>query len=694
VKLRCLCFADTYGLSCAEYGLQMESVKEDDSNCDVSSTNNADFSLDSAQAMDIRVEVSDADTDSYSSMCTSHNVGLLSSCNDHVSISRSRSQSTSAVENYISCTVCQKTVHCNSLLRHMRLHTGERPFACDMCEMRFIQKNALERHKRMHIEEQLFACDACDVQLCDESELRTHDCIESVDKRHFYCTERLNISRKRSHVSVDVTGHQYNGSTGNYVSCRVCRKTVHCGSLTRHMRLHTGERLFACDVCKMRFFQKSGLERHKHTHTGERSFVCGACDMQFHNESEFITHACTDGIADEHHSNCTERLHVNKKRCRIPVDISIRKSTRAADKFLSCILCEKIVSRHNLPRHMRFHISGRQNSAHASCTVCQKVVHCSSLTRHMRLHTGERPFACDMCKMRFFQKSGLERHKRIHIAEQLFACDAYDTQFSDESELNSHTCTGSVDEHKSNCTERLCINKKLCLVPIDVSGYHNTCAVEKYVSCALCQKIVHRQSLRRHMRLHVIGRQSINAHISCSVCQKVVHCNSLPRHMRLHTGERPFSCDVCKMQFNHKSRLQIHKRTHIVEQPFAYDTCNTQFTNESELDTHKCTADERYFHRTEGFHIKRKRCNVPFDISRPQNTTGVEKYVSCIVCQKTVHCNSLMRHMRLHTGERPFTCNVCEMQFIEKSKLKTHKLTHNGEQFAYDTCSMNFSDES
>ncbi|XP_071531022.1 early growth response protein 1-B-like [Panulirus ornatus] len=49
------------------------------------------------------------------------------------------------------CPFCNKEFDfASSLERHIRVHTGEKPFACPLCSYRTAQRYNLDRHKRIH----------------------------------------------------------------------------------------------------------------------------------------------------------------------------------------------------------------------------------------------------------------------------------------------------------------------------------------------------------------------------------------------------------------------------------------------------------------------------------------------------------------------------------------------------------------
>ena len=52
---------------------------------------------------------------------------------------------------------------------------------------------------------------------------------------------------------------------------------------------------------------------------------------------------------------------------------------------------------------------------------------------------------------------------------------------------------------------------------------------------------------------------------------------------------------------------------------------------------------------------------------------GIKK-AECEVCNKKFFDNcKLKKHMRVHTGERPFSCSICDKTFVQKKDLKNHE---------------------
>ncbi|XP_010209629.1 PREDICTED: zinc finger and BTB domain-containing protein 7C-like [Tinamus guttatus] len=53
----------------------------------------------------------------------------------------------------------------------------------------------------------------------------------------------------------------------------------------------------------------------------------------------------------------------------------------------------------------------------------------------------------------------------------------------------------------------------------------------------------------------------------------------------------------------------------------------------------------------------------------------------CPICNKVIMgAGKLPRHMRTHTGEKPYMCNICEVRFTRQDKLKIHMRKHTGER--------------
>lgn len=69
------------------------------------------------------------------------------------------------------------------------------------------------------------------------------------------------------------------------------RRFSRSDELTRHLRIHTGDKPFKCNVCSRAFSRSDHLTTHIRTHTGEKPFSCDICNRRFARSDERKRHA-------------------------------------------------------------------------------------------------------------------------------------------------------------------------------------------------------------------------------------------------------------------------------------------------------------------------------------------------------------------------------------------------------------------
>ena len=61
-----------------------------------------------------------------------------------------------------------------NIAAHMRIHTGDRPFVCKICDNKFTKRRRLKNHIRIHTGAKPFVCEICDQGFTQSSGLRFH----------------------------------------------------------------------------------------------------------------------------------------------------------------------------------------------------------------------------------------------------------------------------------------------------------------------------------------------------------------------------------------------------------------------------------------------------------------------------------------------------------------------------------------
>nr|XP_047904687.1 zinc finger and BTB domain-containing protein 17 isoform X2 [Anser cygnoides] len=274
------------------------------------------------------------------------------------------------------CEECGKSYRLISLLNlHKKRHTGEAKYRCDDCGKLFTTSGNLKRHQLVHSGEKPYQCDYCGRSFSDPTSKMRHLETHDTDKEHKcpHCDKKFNqVGNLKAHLKIHIADGP--------LKCRECGKQfTTSGNLKRHLRIHSGEKPYVCVHCQRQFADPGALQRHVRIHTGEKPCQCLICGKAFTQASSLIAH--------------------------------VRQHT--GEKPYVCERCGKrFVQSSQLANHIRHHDNIRPHK----CTVCNKAfVNVGDLSKHIIIHTGEKPFLCDKCGRGFNRVDNLRSHvKTVH----------------------------------------------------------------------------------------------------------------------------------------------------------------------------------------------------------------------------------------------------------------------------------------
>uniref|UniRef100_A0A8C7EG09 E4F transcription factor 1 n=1 Tax=Nothoprocta perdicaria TaxID=30464 RepID=A0A8C7EG09_NOTPE len=226
----------------------------------------------------------------------------------------------------------------------------------------------------------------------------------------------------------------------------------------------------------------------------------------------------------------------------------------------------------------------------------------------------------------------------------------------------------------------------------------------RYV-CELCQKTFKTASiLKAHMITH-----SSRKDYECKLCGTSFRTKgSLIRHHRRHTDERPYKCKKCGKSFREsgaltrhlksltpcteKIRFNVNKEIVVNKDDLPAGSCSSNTDTVSSIASESMESPPVIHLVTDAkgnvlheVHVQMQELPVvdaktlDQDVSQPcEGEVHSENLLRQYCSRGFREKGSLVRHIRHHTGEKPFKCYKCGRGFAEHGTLNRHLKTKGG----------------